>query len=483
MAPSPLWTSLLFAGVLAACEPTQWLVFVTTDARVPQFGDRLLVEVLRDDGSLACAGCQRQISVGTVDRWPVSFGVSPVLQVETAALHVRARLYRSDHVDENGLPSPAAYLDRIGRLPPVSALSRVGLMLGMECFGVPSQLADATHVTCQPTTGLIQPEEELPSVDREEDLPQTDSWRPGLIRPCQGAPADMQCIPGGAFVLGGLVDFAGTAAQDAIKQVQPGDARPEHLVVLHPFAMDTDELTVSKYHALRALHPSLPLPGLKGFDSKKNQGPLCHYTDSPADEGNELPLNCISPQDAAAICVAQGKRLVTEAEWEYVAGNGVLETRYPWGDDEDACSYTIIGRGRLADDPPAEIVGVAFGDTTCRLSADNRLLPWGPQPGGHPRDVGRFGVHNLGGNLYEWLADDWAPYTDPCWNPTQPGRHWLESPLCRLPADRRTDRSILHGGVWNGLQLLSAVIERNPISSVRDSSFSFLSGVRCAKDL
>lgn len=293
----------------------------------------------------------------------------------------------------------------------------------------------------------------------------------------------MKCIPGGSFVMGNPNDFGGTTPRDGNQVVESTSAQPEHLVALRSFAMDTDEMSAQNYYALRQLHPELPLPGTQGLDSSANQSPFCHYYGSDIDATSEWPLNCVSWQLAGQICAAQGKRLPTEAEWEYVAGNGIEETRFAWGNDENICAHSIVGRGWLQNEPNGTYTGPAFGDSRCRLSSANKLLPWGPQPGGHPQDVGSFGVRNLSGNMKEWLEDRFGAYEGPCWRGTVPGRNWLDNPVCRSAETGASDTFSARGGWWAELALSASVSQRD---AWRGLSGGYIYGhmtVRCAKDL
>ena len=65
-------------STLAACEAEppvrpQWTVTIASDARLPQFGDRLRVELLDDEGELACEGCRRVFGLVDSSSLPLSF--------------------------------------------------------------------------------------------------------------------------------------------------------------------------------------------------------------------------------------------------------------------------------------------------------------------------------------------------------------------------------------------------------------------------
>lgn len=186
----------------------------------------------------------------------------------------------------------------------------------------------------------------------------------------------MVCIPGGVLLLGS----PRYAMEDP--DLRP---TPEQLVVLDPFFLDADELTVGVVTELVAA-------GLVASPPEQTPVSGCTYGGDPL-----LPMTCIDRATAGALCAALGKRLPTEAEWEYAASNASLETRFPWLDEgSEPCAQAVVDQrhGR------------------CRSTGE--VL--GPIPGGAPRDVTLLGVRNLAGNVSEWVADDFVPCSDSaCW--------------------------------------------------------------------
>lgn len=464
--------SALTLAVLAAlfgaggCSRSQWLVVIGTDAPVPQLGDRLLVEVLDDKGALACSGCRRQFGVGEESRWPVSFGLTPEAFADSAtsadgALHIRARLYREDHTDADGIPE-RTFIDSLGRLPPLQGITQVGLTLSLNCFGVPSRIGEADgRVTCQAQSGAIGAEPTLASIDSDAEVSTPGSWAPGQRIPCPQAPAlpdDMVCVPGGVFVLGGVHNFPTGS---------PFVPLSERLVRIRPFAIDVDEFKVKDYY--RELQQS------GGGNLPSPIDPLCTYAGTSADRDNRQSMNCVKMTDAALACAASGKkRLPTEAEWEYVAGNLQEESPYPWGADEDVCANAVVAHGRI----DLEVGKSVLESELCRVREDGTVFPPGPKATSNPSDVTRLGIRNLGGNLSEWVADAVSPYDDPCWTPRD--RNWLDNPLCKSPLVTWKDARMSRGGSWLSYPISARSTYRGVFA--RDT-LSIAVGFRCARDL
>ncbi len=177
----------------------------------------------------------------------------------------------------------------------------------------------------------------------------------------------------------------------------------------------------------------------------------------------EEPVACVSWQDArdyaAWLATRTGKpyRLLTEAEWEYVARAGTTGT-FPWPDGDPAAPCAA---GNVYD-----AAGVRAND-----------FPWEAfdcdDGYGQASPVGSFAANAFGlkdvlGNLWEWTADCYvAPY------PREPVDG---SAVFAGDCDRRTVR----GGSWitrPGRQRVS-FRGRDP----EDARFSFF-GMRVARDL
>jgi formylglycine-generating enzyme required for sulfatase activity len=428
----------------------QWLVTIATDAPVPQFGERLLVEILGPEGAeplRGCNGCRRQFGVGERSAWPVVFAVVPEQQV---ALRLRARLFRTRDVAPDGLPGSDGQVDVVASLPPrtPTAIEQLALELPMACFGATASPAE--HLTC--VRNADEPLAREPVLEPRmgyQPLHPGD-WQPASISPCSGEiPEDMVCIPGGAFLFGSF---------EKLPLPPSAAVGPERMVALGPFAIDKDELTVGR---LRAMVGSLSSQPLTKHADPSDPRHYCTYL-GPQDGTNDLlPVNCVSQPLAAQVCAVQGKRLLTEAEWEYAAGNTTSETQYPWGDDPDTCRHAVVGRA-----PFDQLVGSSVSD--CRV-VDGAVLAIGPIVGRHPRDVTKLGVYNLGGNLAEWVADRFVPRGSGC---------WAANKLYLAPTCSDGGNFVTKGGDWSGMGLWSRSVFRDaaggPIVRV---------GIRCARSM
>ena len=72
--------------------------------------------------------------------------------------------------------------------------------------------------------------------------------------------------------------------------------------------------------------------------------PYDTWTDSPGSQEN-LPINCVTWQEAYAFCIWDGGLLPSESEWEYAAYGGSQQREYPWGTADPGTDnqYAIYG--------------------------------------------------------------------------------------------------------------------------------------------
>jgi formylglycine-generating enzyme required for sulfatase activity/predicted Ser/Thr protein kinase len=122
---------------------------------------------------------------------------------------------------------------------------------------------------------------------------------------------------------------------------------------------------------------------------------------------NELPVVNVTWDEALAFCKASGGRLPTEAEWEYAARGGQDGWKRAWGNG----APTINGQpaANLGDESYRRATGMREVELTA--SPDDAPIWIGYDDGfGHASPVATFapngfGLHDISGNVQEWVAD------------------------------------------------------------------------------
>ncbi|MGZ5968475.1 MAG: formylglycine-generating enzyme family protein, partial [Polyangiales bacterium] len=167
-------------------------------------------------------------------------------------------------------------------------------------------------------------------------------------------PAGMANVPGGTYFV-----------------ASKGDS-----IAIAPFCLDVAEATVSEWDACVK----------KGQCTTASlDGALCNYKDRPKKDRH--PINCVDWDQADAYCSSLGKRLPTVTEWEWAARGADAGTAFPWGEDhprEQLCWSGFLDRG---------------GVGTCEVKS-------------HPSGVTSFGVHDLAGNVSEWVSSPTMPESE-----------------------------------------------------------------------
>ncbi|NDC63829.1 MAG: formylglycine-generating enzyme family protein [Planctomycetia bacterium] len=236
----------------------------------------------------------------------------------------------------------------------------------------------------------------------------------------------MVWIPGGEFSMGCL-DPRGTphGGPDSM-----ADARPIHRVHVQGFWMDRTEVTNGQFAAFveatryvtvaeqppRAEDfPGAPAENLVAgsivFSPPAERVPLGnHYRwwnyvpgadwrhpagpDSGIDGRENDPVVHVAHADAEAYAAWAGKRLPTEAEWEFAARGGLAGATYPWGD-------VFRPGGRWA-------ANTWQGDFPLLNTADDGHAGLAPAGSFPPNGYGLFDVS---GNAWEWCSDWYRPDT------------------------------------------------------------------------
>ncbi len=215
---------------------------------------------------------------------------------------------------------------------------------------------------------------------------------PATLTGKDGAP--MVLVPAGEFPMG--------------SEQGDDDEQPVHRVVLDSFYLDTFEVTNGQFAKFVSAIQSEPPWGFADQET-----PVVHA---------DRPVRWVNWLEATGYCLWAGKRLPTEAEWEKAA-RGTDGRVYPWGNEPPTPVHAVFGLKEGAD----------------------TVSPIGNRDKG----MSPYGVHDLAGNLYEWVADwyDEAVYRPiPTVNPRGPtegttkvqrGGSYINSPY-RLRSSFRT---------------------------------------------
>jgi formylglycine-generating enzyme required for sulfatase activity len=228
-------------------------------------------------------------------------------------------------------------------------------------------------------------------------------------------PQGMIRIPGGEFTMG---SEAGNARPDE---------RPAHKVKVNAFWLDQTEVTNAEFkrfveatgyvttaervpsreEILAQLPPGSPeppkemfVPGSLVFDTPKQPGqywwkwmPGANWRHPQGPNSSiagldQYPVVQVSWEDAEAYAKWAGKRLPTEAEWEFAARGGLQDKTYAWGNEDP---YTGKSKANIWQ---GQFPMVNTDKDGYHLASPVKSFP-----------PNRYGLYDMTGNVWEWVAD------------------------------------------------------------------------------
>lgn len=236
-------------------------------------------------------------------------------------------------------------------------------------------------------------------------------------------------IPAGSFTMG-----TNSMRSDA-------QNHPQHTVAIPAYRIDKYPVTNAQYAR---------------FIAATGHRPPSNWKKGRIPQGEELrPVTLVDWYDAAAYAKWAGKRLPTEAEYEK-AGRSTDGRIWPWGDKMDPARLNTYYN---------------VGSTT--------------DVGTYPKGASPYGVMDLSGNVYEWVADDFKPYPG-----TDAPTEMFKGKIARatsakdqamkvvdlVPID--INYKVLRGGSWKSDPFSTALYHRN--YELPNMASDFI-GFRCAE--
>jgi formylglycine-generating enzyme required for sulfatase activity len=211
-------------------------------------------------------------------------------------------------------------------------------------------------------------------------------------------PAGMVRVPAGTFQMGSPAG-QGNA-----------DEQPAHEVTLSAYCIDRTEVTVAAYAVCVAAGGCDAATLTVNWTNYSQLGAKQHSTQCNRLDRPDHPINCVDWDQAAAYCRWTGKRLPTEAEWEYAA-RGNDGRVYPWGAEPPGMQRLNARGQELFARLRRENAGVPgdFVDPPMYDGNDgwDTTAPVGRYPGG----ASPFGALDMAGNVWEWTASRYGPYS------------------------------------------------------------------------
>ncbi len=205
---------------------------------------------------------------------------------------------------------------------------------------------------------------------------------PDLKRALFRLPGGVEGVIANRFMMGAQAETPSAPGYDPDAGADEG---PVRAVTLSPYWIQRMEVTIRQYRSC-IIHGGCRAKDVGSGPPFVFDGDLNPASLNPPKEGDERPINGVTWEGARRYCDWIGGRLPTEAEWEFAARSGPLQTRYPWGSEPPRCSLAIYA---------------GHGGASCTYKeAQSTFAREGHHTPSH--------ILHQAGNLWEWTADWYA---------------------------------------------------------------------------
>ncbi len=304
-------------------------------------------------------------------------------------------------VDDAALPPPEALPGDLARLPSLQAYQ-------------------IHHLTFHQDVDRLIAKIRLAVDSRRAALTRTASLAAGTVRMNSQDGLEYVWVPPGDFLMGRVRD-------DRLVDQRYDDEKPQHPVHLtRGFWLSRGPVTVAAY---------------KLFAHKRGLTMPPPVKDNPGWVNYDHPIVNVTWAQAREYCASVAGRLPTEAQWEYAARGGAVDTVYPWGNDIRPQHANYADNGDWHGTSPV---------------------------GSFPPN--RFNLHDMVGNVWEWVTD-W--YDDAIYATRSPQSPTEDPEVC---VDKLRKR-VVRGGSWDSIAIEARVSNRGfqtPLDGFRDFGFRCL---------